>query len=306
MVRSLIKSIAKVSREHEFTYRYGNNLPATLGYRMHRPPLAPSAQRVVHQLRRDGIAITDVTDLLGECPQYIELMDAVEKLEQQQAEALAADRAEASRPALPHQRKPYVRYLLDDPPLLDLESPFVKFALQPTILRITNAYFGMLTRLAYFNVWHTFVTDAEPQSSQLWHRDFDDPHYIMKVFLYLTDVDSGSGPLSYAPGSHSHGSMSREPDCVEQHSNSRRSSDQQMADVIPRDRWKEAVGPKGTLVFAAAGQNQASGLSIPACSPRRRCNSVAAVSSLRVPMIFACRTIEKWPPHSSRAPKPAS
>jgi ectoine hydroxylase-related dioxygenase (phytanoyl-CoA dioxygenase family) len=33
-----------------------------------------------------------------------------------------------------------------------------------------------------------------------WHRDYNDQH-LVKVFTYLVDVDEGTGPLEYVPGS---------------------------------------------------------------------------------------------------------
>ena len=37
-------------------------------------------------------------------------------------------------------------------------------------------------------------------SSQRWHRDYNDER-LVKVFIYLTDVDEDTGPLEYVPGS---------------------------------------------------------------------------------------------------------
>ena len=37
-------------------------------------------------------------------------------------------------------------------------------------------------------------------ASQRWHRDFNDKH-LLKAFLYLVDVDEGTGPFQYVPGS---------------------------------------------------------------------------------------------------------
>lgn len=250
MVRTLLRNVAKASRSSEFTWRYASNFGATLKHSLHRKELSDSARSIVDTLDRDGVAIANVSDVLGESSLYEELSSAVEQLEQTKADLLEADRKLADAPAEVDKRKPYVRYLLEDRPELDLDSIFVRFALQKPLLRIANEYFGMVTRLAYFNVWHTYKSTVAAQSSQLWHRDFDDPHYIMKVFVYLSDVDEGSGPLSYAAGSHSKGNMSREPDYVSKTSHSRRSSDDQMAEVIPRDRWIPALGPKGTIVFA--------------------------------------------------------
>jgi ectoine hydroxylase-related dioxygenase (phytanoyl-CoA dioxygenase family) len=33
-----------------------------------------------------------------------------------------------------------------------------------------------------------------------WHRDYNDQH-LVKVFVYLVDVDEGTGPFEYVPGS---------------------------------------------------------------------------------------------------------
>jgi hypothetical protein len=41
---------------------------------------------------------------------------------------------------------------------------------------------------------------AERKASQLWHFDFDDKH-LLKAFLYLRDVDEGTGPFEYVAGS---------------------------------------------------------------------------------------------------------
>jgi hypothetical protein len=116
------------------------------------------------------------------------------------------------------------------------------------ILQIANAYLGMYARLRYVNIWHTFATATPPRQSQLWHRDRED-HYIVKVFAYLSDVDKGAGPFTYAAGTHGKGKAVRGPVCFDE-GGVKRTSDDLMAEVVPRERWIECLGPKGTLVFA--------------------------------------------------------
>ena len=77
------------------------------------------------------------------------------------------------------------------------EYPFTRLAVKSPLLQIANAYLGMYTRLRYYNIWHTFATRSKPRESQLWHRDREDL-YILKVFIYLRDVDLGAGPFTYA------------------------------------------------------------------------------------------------------------
>lgn len=144
--------------------------------------------------------------------------------------------------------KTFIFMYLDTKPDLDPESVCARFALQPEILEIANAYFGMYTRLRYYNFWHTFATSGPARESQLWHRDREDL-LILKVFLYLEDVDEGAGPFTYARGSHHGGTYHREPSYTLE-GGVRRSEDDQMADVVPPDRWLRATGPAGTIVFA--------------------------------------------------------
>jgi hypothetical protein len=116
---------------------------------------------------------------------------------------------------------------------------------------MANGYFGMLTKLRYYNVWHTFARQAPARESQLWHRDPED-RYVLKMFVYLTDVDEGAGPLTYAPGTHAQGAVitAGESRLVrEGHTNVRRSDDTKIDAVVPKKSWITAIGPKGTVVL---------------------------------------------------------
>jgi hypothetical protein len=205
------------------------------------------ARRVLADLNRDGIAITSARALLGPDSVYDALAAAVTGLECDMAETLAAARAEAEHLDAIGQ-KSFMAALLGDLPVLDPGLVYARFALQEPILQIANAYFGMLTQLRYYNVWHTFATRGEPRESQLWHRDRED-RQILKVFVHLSDVDDGAGPFTYAPATHMKGRMCREPRHFLEGS-VRRSDDTQMAEVVRPEQWVKAVGPRGTLVFA--------------------------------------------------------
>jgi Phytanoyl-CoA dioxygenase (PhyH) len=108
-----------------------------------------------------------------------------------------------------------------------------------------------LTKLRYYNAWHNVPTHAPPRESQLWHRDPED-RCILKMFVHLTDVDEGAGPLSYAPGTHSLGTVKTKVQSQvfkEGRSYVYRSNDTQMNEVVPKNQWITAVGSKGTVVF---------------------------------------------------------
>jgi len=112
---------------------------------------------------------------------------------------------------LPGQVKSYVVKLLGPRPTFDANNIFVCFALHPGVVSIANSYFGLLTRLLAYNVWYNLRCDQPPRESQLWHRDPED-RYILKMFVFLDDVDEGGGPTIYAPGPHALGAVKTNPE----------------------------------------------------------------------------------------------
>jgi hypothetical protein len=84
---------------------------------------------------------------------------------------------------------------------LGLEDPWLRLGLNPRLLAVANAYLEMWSKLEYVDVWYTApVESTERQSSQRWHRDFNDRH-LLKAFVYLVDVDEETGPFEYVPRS---------------------------------------------------------------------------------------------------------
>jgi hypothetical protein len=202
--------------------------------------------RVLTELNRHGIAMTTVDELLGPESCYEELNREVEALKREWSERImeARDGTETGEIG----RKAFMLKLLGERPRLNPLSIYARFALQPQILNVANAYFGMFTRLRYHNVWYTLTHQGPPRESQLWHHDRED-HLILKIFVYLSEVDDGAGPFVYAPGTHEKGRLRIAPDSFDEHG-VRRCGDEQMGRVVPPENWTTAMGPKGTMVFA--------------------------------------------------------
>jgi hypothetical protein len=247
MARSYLGKLKRAARNSKLAWQYAFNLSPTLAYRLNHTSVSGEAARVLADLDRDGVAITTAEALLGPASYYGELSSVVDRLEHDRGDDIASARMAADD----HRaigRKTFVFKLLGERPILDPTSVFGRFSLQRPILQIANAYFGMYTRLRYYNVWHTLRTLAPARESQLWHYDRED-HQILKVFVYLSDVDNGAGPFTYAAGSHPKGRLRRHPNYVLE-GGVRRSDDLQMAEAVPREGWVEGVGPKGTIIFA--------------------------------------------------------
>ena len=285
MIGNALRRLVRAGRRFELTWRYGFNLAPVLAYKFASHSLSAEANRVVGELNRSGVAITSVSDLLGSDSCYPELNQAIAALEDELRNELSAARTAANETGKIGS-KTFNRELLGSHPVLDPQVIYARFALQNPILQIANAYFGMYTRLRYYNVWHTFATQAEARESQLWHYDRED-RQILKLFVYFSDVDDGAGPFTYADGSHPKKKLRRLPASFLE-GGVRRSTDQQMAEVVPPEQWIKCTGSKGTIVFAdtrgyhkGAWRANATGSCIRVCLLRRLPNHKSSSSLLR-------------------------
>jgi hypothetical protein len=243
----LISKLARQFRNNELGWRYTFNLKPTLLYAIDRKSVGVEGRRILYDLNRDGIAKTSVSRLLEDTSSYDELVSTVERIEIDLSEDLDAARAQVDNSGEVGS-KTFMLELLGRYPTLDPQCVFARFALQPAILQIANAYFGMYTRLRYYNVWHTIASGSPARESQLWHRDRED-YLILKMFLYLSDVDEGAGPFTYAKGTHPKGNRRQEAEYFLE-GNVKRSTDEQMSAAAAPASWIKGIGPKGTIIFA--------------------------------------------------------
>lgn len=243
----LRRRLARALRGRELTWRYVFNPRPTLAYRLDRPHLGPEESRVAAELHANGIARSTVPALLGSTALFDELVSEVRATEVSREEEIRRAREAANAPKTGGEKN-FLLELLGLHPVLEPDSVFARFALAAPFLRVSNAYFGMYTRLRHYNVWRNFPSKTDARTSQLWHRDREDRR-ILKCFVYLSDVDQESGPLNYVPGSQASGKRRAEPESFVE-AGVRRSNDEQMAKVHPRESWVSAVGPAGTVVFA--------------------------------------------------------
>jgi len=246
-MRKTFRSFSRRGRHFELTWRYLFNLGPTIAYKLRSDAIEAEAARILDALNRDGVAMTSAEALLGATSSYSELCEEVECLQTSLAAEIARAQEGSDDPDAIGQKKFILEYLGRNPQF-DPGSVYARFSLEKNILSVANAYLGMSSRLRYYNVWHTFPTGIEPRESQLWHRDRED-YLILKVFLYLSDVDEGAGPFIYARDSHPKGKVRSEA-AYSLEGHVRRSTDAQMAEVIPSKNWFRGIGPKGTIIFA--------------------------------------------------------
>jgi phytanoyl-CoA dioxygenase PhyH len=193
----------------------------------------PVQRRLADELTREGVAVSTFDELVGDAALWEEAAAASARLHAvwQPQEAEAGSKASF-----------LTKLATKD---FDASDPFVRIALHPAVLNVTNAYLKLRATLRALELWHTHPTPGGAIQTQLWHRDADDVMNV-KFYLYFTDVRVPAGPLTYAPGTHPLGSNRTVPE----HDEHRRSTDEQMERVVPESRWRILEGAPGTIVFA--------------------------------------------------------
>lgn len=243
-----------LKRDFTPTWRYGFNLGPTLRHARRATPLEAEARRVVAALRRDGIARTSVTALLGGGDLLAEVLSRTDDLVADQSADIVARRrvlaGELAADALPPGvTKTFLVELLGTDPRVDPEDPYTRFLRHPQVAGVADAYCRMQLRIRDMNGWLNLASDRPASSSQLWHRDRPEDHSIVKVFVNLTDVEEGSGPLQYVRGSH-RGRLRSESFEQSFDGIGHRISDEDVERRFPVQAREIATGPVGTVVFA--------------------------------------------------------
>ncbi len=80
-------------------------------------------------------------------------------------------------------------------------KPLVKITTNPALISAITKHMGCTPTISTIQVWHTFPGEKEV-AAEMFHRDR--PCFkFAKLFMYLTDVDSDSGPHQFVQHSHS-------------------------------------------------------------------------------------------------------
>lgn len=111
----------------------------------------------------------------------------------------------------------------------------ISIANDKKILNAIAKYLGVKPTISNINCWWSFARREKPKEAQFFHRDVDDFKFL-KLFVYLTDVVSDSGPHVYVKGSHK----------VNKLIELKRFKDEEVAHVYPAENVISFERPKGT------------------------------------------------------------
>jgi hypothetical protein len=214
-----------------------------------RPSLDPVQRRMVEDLDHAGYAVVWVQELLSE--------QAWQAVQRQTAAFVQQTEANLEQLRQCKGKNFLVRkYEHNRDNVLGLDDPWLAVCSSRKLLDIANGYLRLWSKVDYVDVWYSIPVgeQAERRASQLWHRDFEDRH-LLKVFLYLSDVDQQAGPFEYVSGTQPGGPHEDiDPWQASGISASQKGTallgvEQQIAARVSPEHIRTFTGPKGTMIF---------------------------------------------------------
>ena len=231
-----------------------SNPPSRRMFVEHTPALDGVQQNVIGDLEARGYAIAPVTEFFpgigddGWSRLKAESARFAERVQDELEKRLEKEAKKGRKKGL-GKGDYIIRSLGKDVPTLPDDDPWLRLGVSDRLLDVVNSYFGLWSKLTYVDLWYTppAAPGVERVSSQRWHRDYNDER-LVKVFLYLNDVDDDTGPLEYVPGSTLGGAYSHEWPWKPV-SNDLYPPQDEFERRIPQSARLSLTGPEGSLIF---------------------------------------------------------
>jgi ectoine hydroxylase-related dioxygenase (phytanoyl-CoA dioxygenase family) len=268
-----------------------------------KPELDAEQSKVMGGLEEKGYSIVPVTEffpdadedrwgtLRAEGDRFVERIEA----EREKRMEKAAKKAKKGKKAKGLGKGDYImRHLGKDVPTLPADDPWLQLGISDRVLDVVNSYFGLWSKLTYVDLWYTppAAPGVERVSSQRWHRDYNDER-LVKVFIYLRDVDEDTGPLEFVPGSSIGGEYAKEWPWRPV-SNDLYPPQDEFDERIPKSAQMALTGPEGSMIFCNTSGFHRGGY---ATGDRPR---VMAVYNYSSPASLAALTLRNFEPDVPR------
>ena len=212
-------------------------------FAQHSTPLDEYQRLAIEELRNDGIHVSHVNDLLPGVMPLHELQEEAERL---------IKRPEIQSQIIRRRSKDgakwYVIRAFGLRPTLAVTKQLAEVFLNERLLLIVNSYLGLCCRLMYLDVWYNLsINGSEPGiDSEYWHRDNHDKN-IVKLYVYLDDVDEHRGPFNFLRRTQAGGEYgSVFPAYPPEGSYP---SESALMKIVPENQILRCTGPAGTVIL---------------------------------------------------------
>lgn len=123
-----------------------------------------------------------------------------------------------------------------------VENSLVEQVLKSKFITLMiEEYFNCKPKLTYSDLWLDIPTNDPEKFTQLYHRDYDHK-FLVKVFIYINDVDIDTGPFCYIKKSH------KNPWLLYKGKN--RLNDDEITELYSVDDKVILTGKKNTMILA--------------------------------------------------------
>jgi hypothetical protein len=219
-----IYRIPPLQRQAELDYQ-----EAVKQYTEHLPKLSPEDLNLVETVKREGVVVTSLDAL--SIPSSKKMFEVSQNLIPQIPKSI------------PGKKNEYVVHASSQQMMEN--SEIFLWGLEQRILNIAENYFGL--PVAYHGAYfRRDIANNIEEMSRLWHIDIEDLR-VLKVIIYLQDVNEENGPFEYLPLSLSkqvgkklkyrHGYV----------------KNQRMEEALSGSHYQSCTGKAGTVVLAATG-----------------------------------------------------
>lgn len=195
------------------------------------PALEERDRLIVDTLKQEGVYVTSITEL--GLDSTTELLKAAQV---QLSRMSAADNTPVG------EKLPQIYTVTD-------VGEFSQWGREKRLLAIVENYIGLPIAFHGVHLRRDFP-NTNQFGTLLWHKDSEDRR-IIKIIVYLTDVEAHHGPFEYVPLSLTslfsfnyyriYYKLWR--------SGYLGIKDEQLKEIIPKKYWKSCTGPAGTVIF---------------------------------------------------------
>jgi hypothetical protein len=204
---------------------------ALRNHKKHLPKLEQRDRLIVEQLRTEGAYVTSLEDL--------GLSSTSNLLKAAQSQLSSMDTPKKSQTG---QRLPQIYTVTD-------LSEFSTWATEKRLVNIIENYIGLPVAFHGVHLRKDFPNENQ-FGTLLWHKDAEDRR-IIKIFVYLSDVEEHHGPFEYVP-LHLITKYSLNYYRIQYElwrSGYLGFTDDTLNKFIPKSAWKSCPGPAGTVIF---------------------------------------------------------
>lgn len=194
------------------------------------PGLEKGDRLIVDSLKRDGIYITNLAELgLGTTS---ELLNAAHSL----LPTMGTTQYDISANNLPEI------YTVTDLP------SFYNWGKEQRLLNIIENYLSLPVAYHGVHLRKDFANENQ-FATLLWHRDVEDRR-VLKIIVYLSDVEEKHGPFEYVPLAYTSRTQLNYYRIQRKIYNTAGIDDETLNKIVPKSAWKSCPGPAGTVILA--------------------------------------------------------